>query len=107
MSDGDKDATPGHRRAPSAHRDDEWNTANSPRNLGAAPWERFSAPPVDDGLLRWTASLPTEPLAPQARQDARDAQIPLDADAADDTSQAGSHIDGAVSVADLIAKLGA
>jgi LCP family protein required for cell wall assembly len=104
MSDGDKDATLDPRRASSAGRDDERITANSQRNLGAAPWERFAAPPVDDALRRWSASPPTKPEAPEARQDPHDVEIPPKTD---DTAQVGCHIDGGVSVAALIAKLGA
>ncbi len=107
MSDGDKDATLDYRRAPSADPDDEWITANSQRTPGAAPWERSSAPPVDDGLRRWSTSPPDKPEAPEARQDPHDAEIPLDIDDTDDAARVGCHIGGGVSVADLIAKLGA
>jgi LCP family protein required for cell wall assembly len=71
MSDGKQDATLDHRRS-----------------SGAAPWERFSAPPPADGVQQAQA----EPTVEHQEGD---------------TEKAGSHTDGAVSVADLIAKIGA
>src|SRR5262249_8873283 len=54
----------------------------------AAPWERFSALSPDDGAHRWQAEPPVEHEE-------------------GDTEKGGSHTDGVVSVADLIAKIGA
>ena len=59
--------------------------------LGAAPWERFSEPPTDYNLHLWQAEIPVEPTEPEVADD----------------GQSGSHTGGGVSVADLIAKLGA
>ncbi len=53
-----------------------------------APWERFSAPSPDDGAHRRQAEPPVEHPEGEAEK-------------------VGSHADGAVSVADLIAKIGA
>ncbi len=94
MSDGENDATPDHRRAPGTG-DADFLTANSQPLPGAAPWERFSAPSRDDELSRWSARPSSRPAARAERQDA-----PRD-------DQAGIHNDGVLSVADLIAKLGA
>jgi LCP family protein required for cell wall assembly len=63
-------------------------TLDHRRASGATPWERFWAPSPDDGAHRWQ----TEP--PVKHQEG-------------DTEKGGSHTDGAVSVADLIAKIGA
>ena len=54
----------------------------------SAPWERFSAPSPDDGADRCQAEPPVE--HPEG-----------------DAEKVGSHADGALSVADLIAKIGA
>ncbi|WP_055403497.1 MULTISPECIES: LCP family protein [unclassified Mycobacterium] len=59
--------------------------------LGAAPWERFSEPPSDDSRHLWQAETTVDALPPQA----------------DDEDDSGSHTGGGLSVADLIAKLGA
>ncbi|KLO31310.1 transcriptional regulator [Mycobacterium nebraskense] len=59
--------------------------------LGAAPWERFSEPPSDYSLHLWQTETAVEPTRPRAADD----------------QESGSHAGGAVSVADLIAKLGA
>nr|WP_155771386.1 LCP family protein [Mycobacterium asiaticum] len=95
MSDGDQDATPGHRRASSAAGDDHLITPNPQQMRGAAPWERFSTPAINEELCRWSAG----PVSSsEAARDTRD----------DDSDEpAGSHNDGALSVADLIARLGA
>lgn len=90
MSDGEKDATRDHRRAPGTG-DADFLTANSQPLPGAAPWERFSAPAADDELSRWSAGTLTRAENPDEPEDARP----------------GSHNDGVLSVADLIAKLGA
>ncbi|WP_322860526.1 LCP family protein [Mycobacterium europaeum] len=78
MSDAEGDATPDARR-----------TA-----LGAAPWERFSEPPSDYSLHLWQIDNAVEPAGPRQPRPA-------------DDEGAGSHAGGGVSVADLIAKLGA
>ncbi|OBF56313.1 transcriptional regulator [Mycobacterium sp. 852002-50816_SCH5313054-b] len=57
--------------------------------LGSAPWERFGEPPTDDGVHRWQA----EPA--------------LIEPAAGEPEKAGCHADGGLTVADLIAKVGA
>ncbi|OBI93378.1 transcriptional regulator [Mycobacterium alsense] len=81
MSDGGTDATLDHRRTPQP-------------TLGAAPWERFAQTPTDHSVHRWHAEPLTaapEPVAP----------------AAGETETTGSHARGALTVADLIAKVGA
>lgn len=57
--------------------------------LGSAPWERFAEPPADDGVHRWQA----EPA--------------LIEPAAGEPEKGGCHADGGLTVADLIAKVGA
>ena len=59
--------------------------------LGAAPWERFSEPPSDYSLHLWQTETAVEPIHPQTAAD----------------EESGCHTGGGVSVADLIAKLGA
>ncbi|ORA07900.1 LCP family protein [Mycobacterium arosiense] len=89
MSDAENDATRNGRHSPGeAH---ARPIAPRPAPLGAAPWERFFQPPADDSLHRWQPEIGIEPVEP----------------AADDTDLSGSHAGGGVSVADLIAKLGA
>jgi LCP family protein required for cell wall assembly len=86
MGDGEYHATRDGLRASGP--DDTPMTPGPHPTPGAAPWERFSIPADDSGLHRWHAEPPTEP--------------------ADDRSgKGGSHVEGGVSVADLIAKLGA
>ncbi len=93
MSDGENDATPDYRRAPGAG-DSDFLTANSQPLPDAAPWERFSAPSTDaPDLTRWAAR-PFSGAAAEHQDAARD-------------DHGGSHNDGVLSVADLIAKLGA
>ncbi|SOJ57309.1 Regulatory protein MsrR [Mycobacterium simulans] len=94
MSDGEHDATRGRRRASDAlaDADAEWLTAEPRQTPGAAPWERFAASAVDADQRRWSATPPEEPEEPEQPED---------------TSRVGSHIGGGVSVAELIAKLGA
>jgi LCP family protein required for cell wall assembly len=82
MSDGGTDATRGHRRTPRPA-------------LGAAPWERFADPPSDDSVHRWLA----EPAPDEAVE-------PVDAPDVE-TETVGCHADGGLTVADLIAKVGA
>src|SRR5271156_4290153 len=84
MSDGEDDATlDGPKRRPTS---------------GAAPWERFSQPPCNDSVHRWQADLPIE------RDEQPVESHALDTDGAEKT---GSHSNGVVTVADLIAKVGA
>jgi LCP family protein required for cell wall assembly len=98
MSDGDKDATRNYPRASGTSAGQL--TASSP---SSAPWERFSEPPPDDNLYRWQAEPPTaarpesppEPAAKPVRSSSRTAEKP------------GSHATGGLTVADLIAKVGA
>lgn len=85
MSDGEVDATLGYRR--SSDRPPAGSVA-----LGAAPWERFSAPPSDDTVHRWHVPQPAAPA-------------PDEPDESPEPS--GNHASGAISVADLIAKVGA
>jgi LCP family protein required for cell wall assembly len=88
MSDGGTDATPDHRRTPQT-------------TLGAAPWERFSHPPADHNAHRWQAEQPLlEPT--EAAESPADAESPAGA-----TDEGGCHTDGGLTVADLIAKVGA
>ncbi len=96
MSDGEVDATLGHRRGP---RDRPPATPAAPVALSAAPWERFYEPLVDDSVHRWQinppAETPGDDPAERVEPSARDAQ------------RSGSHASGALSVADLIARVGA
>ncbi|MEV3902714.1 LCP family protein [Mycobacterium sp. NPDC050551] len=79
MSDGDN-ATPGRRRAPDPgpdhDADNQWLTRTPRRSFGAAPWERSDRHPI--------APTPTEEPADEP---------------------GGSHTDGGLTVADLIAKM--
>jgi LCP family protein required for cell wall assembly len=81
MGDGGTDATLDHRRTP------------QPRP-GAAPWERFAEPPTDDSVHRWQAD--------PALIEASDFAAP-----AGEAEKAGCHAEGGLTVADLIAKVGA
>ena len=83
MSDGKHDATLDRGRGSGAASDDQPIAPT----LGAAPWERFSAPSHDDGAHR------------------RQVERRVEHEEAD-TEKRGCHADGAVSVADLIAKIG-
>lgn len=93
MSDGERDATRNGRHAPGEVHAQPIPAGPSP-SLGAAPWERFFEPPPDDNLHRWQPEAAVAPAAPAAPQE-------------DDTEHTGSHAGGGVSVADLIAKIGA
>jgi len=87
MSDAENDATLDHQRASSA----EHGRTIGPypkATLSAAPWERFIEPPSDHNLHRWQAEAPIRSRA-------------------DDTEKVGCHADGGITVADLIAKVGA
>jgi LCP family protein required for cell wall assembly len=92
MSDGEVDATLGRRRDP---RSREPAAATSPAALSAAPWERFSEPPGDDSVHRWQI----DPPAPAPEDTSREPD--------ERPARGGSHASGALSVADLIAKVGA
>ncbi len=94
MSDGEVDATLGHRRA---------SRDRQPASFGAAPWERFTEPPVYDSIHRWQVEPPPEtPTETHADVTVEAAESP-----ARSAEKAGSHASGALSVADLIAKVGA
>ncbi|KUI32881.1 transcriptional regulator [Mycobacterium sp. IS-1742] len=93
MSDGDShgaDATPDPRRPrePESDWDNEWLTRSSRRSAGAAPWER------------------SEPLRRAQPEPEADVDAPDGTDETDESGEpSGSHTAGAVTVADLIAKL--
>lgn len=98
MSDAENDATR-----------DPWRSAvathghptgqEPPPALAAAPWERrLFDPPPDDNSHRWQSNTLAEP--------ARHTPEPEPAAAPDDEA-GGNHTTGGVSVADLIAKIGA
>ncbi|MHA7653034.1 LCP family protein [Mycobacterium sp. ML4] len=91
MSDGENGATPAHRRTG----DGDFLTANAQPLPGAAPWERFSTAEADDELCRWSAASRTR------------AEVSKQSPAAPQPDEPGSHNEGVLSVADLIAKLGA
>lgn len=94
MSDGDLGADKPTR----GHTGDESGSTGTPQgSRGAAPWERFGSTPRAVAVAhRWSApapaSPPTEPVEPVTDED-------------DDTG--GSHAAGGLTVADLIAKMGA
>lgn len=94
MGHGEHDAAPGRRRASGAETDDR---RLNPR--AAAPWERFSAPAPLDGSHLWHGEPPLEPhRAPApAEHSAAPAEKP---------GRGAAHAAGAISVADLIAKIG-
>ena len=93
MSDGDAGAdaaTQGH------DGDDVGLTGTPPGSRGAAPWERFGAPSHAVAVAhRWSATPATSSPAEQAEP------------AGDDHETGGSHTEGGLTVADLIAKVGA
>jgi LCP family protein required for cell wall assembly len=60
-----------------------------------APWERFSEPPSDHHVHRWQAEPPHVEPAEQVEPKARE------------TDKGGSHTGGVLTVAELIAKVGA
>ncbi|MCV7103786.1 LCP family protein [Mycobacterium palustre] len=83
MSDGGPDATLDHRRTPQ-------------QGLGAAPWERFSQPP--GAVHRWQSEQPLlEPAEPVAHAEPHDGG----------NEGGGCHTDGGLTVAELLAKVGA
>jgi len=85
MSDGGTDATLDHRRTPRPP-------------LSAAPWERFSQPPPDHAVHQWLA----EPALVEPDETGKPVEP-----RADEPEKAGCHTDGGLTVADLIAKVGA
>ncbi|ORB33475.1 hypothetical protein BST40_26380, partial [Mycobacterium persicum] len=95
MSDGDKDATPDLRRVSGSRNDAQPVTLNPPATLGAAPWERLFAPPPEDSLLRWSGVSSGDAAGHHGGPDHAE------------PAEVGCHVNGGVSVAELIAKLGA
>jgi len=102
MSDGECDATPdrlsasgtGSGSSTGQHAAQCATTAPSPG--GAAPWERFAESAADHGLHRWQAEPPTAPPGgPPVEPEQPDVE------------GTGCHANGALTVADLIAKIGA
>ena len=102
MGDGKHDATPGPRSTSGAHRNDQRNTPNPQRTLAAAPWERFSAPEPDNGAHLWQAESPIEDDTERPAQPRKEPRVEPRT-----PQQVASHTNGAISVADLIAKIGA
>ncbi|ORB84158.1 LytR family transcriptional regulator [Mycobacterium kansasii] len=100
MSDGDKDATPDLRPVSGCGDDALRLTPTPPPAPGAAPWERHFPPPPEDGLLRWSGTSPGDGV--HHRGPDHGAASP-----AADHPPVGCHVNGGVSVAELIAKLGA
>ena len=98
MSDGGSGATPGHRHVSDPLSDEAGSAPDEQPVLGAAPWERFSEPASDLWAHHWSIEPPVEAVEAVA------AVEPVEAD---DTEQGGCHTGGGVSVADLIAKIGA
>ncbi|MCV7427238.1 LCP family protein [Mycobacterium montefiorense] len=98
MSDGEVDATFGHRRSP----DRQPVTPTPPVARSAAPWERFSESPADGSIHRWQIE-PRHQTHPETPAE-------LFAEAVEppprSSASSGNHSSGAVSVADLIAKVG-
>ena len=106
MGDGEYDATLGRRRTSGAGSDSHRVTPN-PR-LAAAPWERFSAPEPDNGAHLWQAAAPPvkRDVEPPAER-VVGPQIEPTNRAPAGTKTVASHTNGAISVADLLAKMGA
>ncbi|CQD21052.1 LytR/CpsA/Psr family protein [Mycobacterium lentiflavum] len=96
MGDGEFDATLDHRRGPG---DRQPASPGSAAAFSAAPWERFSEPVADDSVHRWQ-------IEPPARPSAEEPAEPVERSARS-AERGGSHASGALSVADLIAKVGA
>ena len=109
MGDGEMGASPVYRRAfgtegvngRASHRHQD--PPGSPSALGAAPWERFSQPVPDDAVHRWQPPTADTYWQPPAEPD----EDPTGEPPADGSEKSGSHTDGGLSVADLIAKIGA
>ncbi|SPM34471.1 hypothetical protein MRAB57_2286 [Mycobacterium rhizamassiliense] len=91
MSDGDRNATPDHRRAPGTG---QLITSTQ----SAAPWER-SEPAFDENLHRWQPEPPSETHPDTAAEPVEHGSRAAE--------KLGSHTGGGLSVADLIAKVGA
>ncbi|SPM40355.1 hypothetical protein MNAB215_2552 [Mycobacterium numidiamassiliense] len=87
MSDGDRGATLGSERASGT----DQLIASSP---SPAPWERFSEPQLDDNLHRWQVEPPIEAQSENPAVSASSDRV-------------GSHTGSGLSVAELIAKVGA
>ena len=95
MGDGEHDATLGRRGASGAGSNGQGIARNPRRALAAAPWERFSTSEPDNGAHLWQVEPPAEGgMEPRSEP-------------APDTERTASHASGAISVADLIAKIGA
>jgi LCP family protein required for cell wall assembly len=96
MSDGEHDATLDRRYPLEASRRSPAQSPLAP--FGAAPWERRSEAPPEDGSHLWNANAAEHGRDPGAvRAGARGVR----------TQDVGSHTSGVLSVADLIAKVGA
>lgn len=91
MSDAESDGTRNGRHGPGAAHVQPIPVGPSP-SLAAAPWERLFEPPPDDRLHRWRPDAAA--LEPVAAPE-------------DDDEPGGCHTGGGVTVADLIAKVGA
>jgi LCP family protein required for cell wall assembly len=100
MSDGEYGATPDHRRARSAKQS---NTPNPQPLPGAAPWERFSTPSPDDSSHLWHAAPPLEVPVPRVEPRVESRVEPHEGH----SKKTGVHTEGGLSVADLLAKVGA
>lgn len=97
MGDGEYDATPGYRRTSGTSGN---GVSPGPQpTFRAAPWERFCEPERNDAVHRWQ-------VEPSVIEQAAFVEPPVEPQTGDDES-AGCHTAGAVSVADLIAKIGA
>jgi LCP family protein required for cell wall assembly len=95
MSDGDGGPADATRAGAGAGNKEEVTIHPTPRPLGAAPWERFRQPSSPEATSRAvtapaerSAAPPTEPAEPPA-------------------DSTGHHVGGELTVADLIAKVGA
>ncbi|MGB8386975.1 LCP family protein [Mycobacterium sp.] len=103
MGDAEDDATLHHRRAFGTGHGQLVTPQPQPKR-GAAPWERFSEPASDYNLHRWQAAPPVQtPAGPHIAYPAE----PVGSRTGDDTEKVGCHTGGGVTVADLIAKVGA
>ncbi|OBF87846.1 LytR family transcriptional regulator [Mycobacterium sp. 852002-51163_SCH5372311] len=114
MGDGEYDATPGRRRASGAGNNGQRITPHPRRALGAAPWERFSASSSwepDAGAHLWQAEPPAdrgvEPVGERAAELPIEDAVEPRPEPAPHTERTAAHANGAISVADLIAKVGA
>ncbi len=94
MSDGGNDATLDHRRTPGAGNGRRTTQTRRP-TPGAAPWEPFSKPTSGHDVFRWQAEPPAvEPVGPVEPE-------------AVETGNGGCHAGDGLTVAELIAKVGA